>query len=88
MIIIYCSNGINQKGFTRFIEIGRVALINYGEDSGKLCVIVDILNGNQVLIDCPTLGVVRHIISVRRLSLTDIKIHAKKGIKTSKLEFT
>jgi hypothetical protein len=27
--------------FTRFVEIGRVGLINYGEDEGKLCTILD-----------------------------------------------
>lgn len=35
-------------GFTRFVEIGRVCLINYGEDAGKLCTIVDILDGQRV----------------------------------------
>nr|XP_009777390.1 PREDICTED: uncharacterized protein LOC104226969 [Nicotiana sylvestris]XP_016478325.1 PREDICTED: uncharacterized protein LOC107799696 [Nicotiana tabacum] len=30
--------------FKRFVEIGRVALVNYGEDYGKLVVIVDVIN--------------------------------------------
>ncbi len=33
--------------FKRFIELGRVVLINYGPLSGKLAVIVDILNTNK-----------------------------------------
>ena len=85
-MIIIKKNGYFKQGFTRYVEVGRAALINYGEDAGKLCVIIDILNGNQVLIDGPTLGVHRQIISTRRLSLTDLKIKAKKGIKTTKLE--
>ncbi len=35
-------------GYTRFVEIGRVCLINYGDDAGKLCTIVDILDGQRV----------------------------------------
>ncbi|GAU43010.1 hypothetical protein TSUD_28290 [Trifolium subterraneum] len=30
--------------FKRFVEIGRVALVNYGEDYGKLVVIVDVID--------------------------------------------
>jgi ribosomal protein L14E/L6E/L27E len=32
----------------RFVEIGRVGLINYGEDYGKLIVIVDVIDQNLV----------------------------------------
>lgn len=34
--------------FTRFVEIGRVALVNYGPDEGKLAVIIDVLDQNRV----------------------------------------
>lgn len=34
--------------FQRYVEIGRVALINYGEDYGKLVVIVDVVDKNRV----------------------------------------
>jgi large subunit ribosomal protein L14e len=30
------------------LEIGRVALVNYGEDHGKLVVIVDVVDQNRV----------------------------------------
>ncbi len=33
--------------FKRHVEIGRVALVNYGEDYGKLLVISDILDQNR-----------------------------------------
>ena len=36
------------QSFKRFVEVGRVALINYGSDEGKLVVIVDIIDGNKV----------------------------------------
>ena len=34
--------------FTRFVEVGRIAYINYGPDFGKLCTIVDIVDGRRV----------------------------------------
>ena len=36
------------QGFTRFVEIGRVCLINYGPDTGKLCTILDVQDKNKV----------------------------------------
>ena len=36
--------------FKRFVEVGRVALINSGPDEGKLCVIVDVVDQNRVSI--------------------------------------
>ena len=37
--------------FTKFVEIGRVARINFGPLEGKLAVIVDIISENRVLVD-------------------------------------
>ncbi|KAJ0034983.1 hypothetical protein Pint_25094 [Pistacia integerrima] len=34
--------------FKRYVEIGRVALVNYGKDYGRLVVIVDIIDQNRV----------------------------------------
>jgi ribosomal protein L14E/L6E/L27E len=34
--------------FSRHIEIGRVCLVNYGADYGKLVTIVDVLDQNRV----------------------------------------
>eukprot|EP01087_Luapelamoeba_hula_P013530 TRINITY_DN3860_c0_g3_i1.p1 TRINITY_DN3860_c0_g3~~TRINITY_DN3860_c0_g3_i1.p1 ORF type:complete len:185 (-),score=40.27 TRINITY_DN3860_c0_g3_i1:73-627(-) len=62
--------------FKRFVEIGRVALINYGPLAGKLCVIIDVLDQTRAFIDGPSsiTGVKRQMMPFRRLSLTDIKI--------------
>jgi hypothetical protein len=30
-----------RMGYKRFVEIGRVTMLNYGSDYGKLCVIMD-----------------------------------------------
>ena len=66
--------------FRRFVEVGRVIVINYGPLSGKLAVIVDILNTTRVLIHGPKEGVRRQEISLKRLSLTDFKLDIKRGI--------
>ena len=34
--------------FTRFVEIGRVAMVNYGPEHGKLVVISDVVDQNRV----------------------------------------
>lgn len=66
-------------GFTRFVEIGRVGLISYGPDMGKLCTIVNVIDHNRVLVDGPEemTGVRRHELNLKRLMLTDLKVSAK-----------
>jgi hypothetical protein len=39
---------IIRMPFKRYVEIGRVALVNYGEDYGKLVVISDVVDQNRV----------------------------------------
>ncbi|NP_001281008.1 60S ribosomal protein L14-1 [Malus domestica] len=62
--------------FERYVEIGRVALVNYGKDYGKLVVIVDVMDQNRALVDAPDM--VRTQLNFKRLSLTDIKIDIKR----------
>jgi large subunit ribosomal protein L14e len=73
--------------FTKFVQIGRVAMINFGEDAGKLCVIINVLSLGRVLVDGPfTLtGVARQTISVKRLTLTDFVIKVPVGARASTL---
>eukprot|EP00981_Chlorochromonas_danica_P011306 scaffold3867_cov150-Ochromonas_danica.AAC.8 len=33
--------------FTRFVEVGRVVLINYGPDAGKIATVVDVVDGKR-----------------------------------------
>merc|ERR1712086_99652 len=64
--------------FKRYVEIGRLALVNLEADPnyGKVVVIVDVLNQNKALIDLPDM--VRQPINFKRLSLTDVKIDIKR----------
>lgn len=72
--------------YKRFVETGRVVLINYGSQSGKLAVIVEIVNTNRILIDGPTTGVKRQEIALRRVSLTDVCLKIRNGAKTSEVK--
>ncbi|KAF6145611.1 hypothetical protein GIB67_037644 [Kingdonia uniflora] len=58
--------------FKRYIEIGRVAVVNYGKDNGRLVVIVDVVDQNRGLVDAPDM--VRCQMNFKRLTLTDFKI--------------
>ncbi|KAI4364542.1 hypothetical protein MLD38_020618 [Melastoma candidum] len=69
--------------FKRFVEIGRVALVNYGKDYGRLVVIVDVVDQNRALVDAPDM--VRTQMNFKRLSLTDLKIDIKRVPKKSTL---
>lgn len=69
--------------FTKFVEVGRIVLINFGAYNGKLAVIVDIISTNRVLVEGPNNGVRRHEISLRRVSLTDVTIEIARGAKTA-----
>lgn len=72
-----------SRTFSRFVESGRVCLVNYGSDLGKLCVIVEIIDHNKVLVDGTTItGVKRQSMPLKRLSLTDQKIELAPGSKT------
>lgn len=76
-------------GFSRFVEVGRVALINYGPGMGSIVTIIDVIDSCRVLVDGPQslTGICRQVILVKRLSLTDIVVEGlSHGCKVQKLE--
>lgn len=54
----------------RYVEVGRVVLINSGASAGKLATIVEIVDHRRVLIDGPKTGVPRQAISLNQVVLT------------------
>lgn len=64
---------------TRFVEIGRVVFINYGPDTGKLAVIVDVVDYNRVIVDGPSTGVARQQLPLKRASLTEFVLPIKRN---------
>merc|ERR1712166_1146788 len=74
--------------FDRFVEPGRLALITYGPCAGKVCTIIDIVDQKRVVVDGPEAltGVRRHMMPVRRLSLTDFKAKIPRGAREKTLK--
>ncbi|TMW61584.1 hypothetical protein Poli38472_012775 [Pythium oligandrum] len=74
--------------FSRFVQIGRVALINYGPDSGKIATIIDVVDENKALIDGPfsVTGVNRQVISFKRLALTDLTVKIPRQAREKTLK--
>lgn len=50
VLFVYSSHVLDliSQPFKRFVEIGRVALVNYGKEYGRLVVIVDVIDHNRV----------------------------------------
>lgn len=66
--------------FSKYVEVGRVVLINYGPLTGKLATIIDIVDQNKCLIDGPAelTGVTRQVISYKRIALTDFTVKIER----------
>ena len=64
------------------VETGRVCFINYGEDYGKMVVVVDMADENRVLVDgfghFP-----RVLYPLKRLTLTRLRLNLLRGARTS-----
>ena len=65
----------------KVVEVGRICVKTAGRETGKKCVIVDIVNENFVLVTGPkTLtGVKRRRANVKHLILLPYTINIKKG---------
>jgi len=69
--------------FTRFVQVGRVVLINYGEDAGKLATIIDVVDQNKCLIDGADIK--RQVIPFKRVALTDFTVKVARNARTKTL---
>ncbi|KAK0426292.1 hypothetical protein QR680_009625 [Steinernema hermaphroditum] len=66
--------------YQRFVEIGRVVYVAKGNDSGKLAVIVDVVDGRRALIDGPSSDVRRSVRNFNDLYLTKFKVNIQHEI--------
>ena len=57
-------------------------MIKYGDNYGKVAVIVDIVDDNRVLLDGPTTGIAREIYPVKHIALTALKFDLFKGARS------
>merc|ERR1712000_610834 len=72
--------------FNRFVQIGRVCTINYGEDVGKHCVIIDVLDNNKALVHGVTPGFSRQLINFKRLNLTDCVLKISRSASSKSIK--
>jgi large subunit ribosomal protein L14e len=68
----------------RYVEIGRVVLVNYGPEYGKLLVISDVVDQNRALVDHP--DETRRQMNFKRLALTPYKIEIPRLAKKKVLK--
>ena len=71
-------------GVRDIIEAGRVAYINFGEDYGKMIVIVDMVDMNRVLVDGAG-NFPRTIYPLKSVTLTKLRINILRGARTGTL---
>jgi large subunit ribosomal protein L14e len=73
--------------FKRYMEVGRVVLINYGPEAGKLATVIDVVDQNKCLIDGPSdiTGVSRQVIPFTRISLTDLTVKVQRSARQKTL---
>ena len=73
--------------FKRHVEVGRVVLINFGPEKGKLATIIDIVDQNKCLIDGPSdvTGVSRQVIGYGRIALTDLTVKIQRNARQKTL---
>lgn len=67
------------------MEVGRVVLINFGPEEGKLATVIDIVDQNRCLIDGPEsiTGVQRQVIPFTRIALTDLTVKIQRNARQS-----
>merc|ERR1712166_708257 len=73
--------GEDKMGFTRHVEMGRVVIINYGADAGKLGMISDIIDQNRCMVYSPFTTLPRNEVGYKRLSLTDLTVKLQRGAR-------
>ena len=70
-------------GYNKFVQVGRVARINFGQSEGQLATIVDIVSYKRVLVDGE--NIVRQVIPISRLQLTSQVLKVGRGCTSGKL---
>merc|ERR1711924_440516 len=73
-----------EMGYTRFIQNGRICLVNYGPNADKLVTVVDVIDQNRCLVYGPE--VARQVLGYKRLSVTDIKLDIGRGAKAKTVD--
>lgn len=75
-------------GFSRYVEVGRVVLITFGDEAGKLATVIDMVDQNKCLVEGPEeiTGVARQVISYKRIALTDLTVKIQRNARAKTLK--
>ncbi|KAJ8517759.1 hypothetical protein ONZ45_g5087 [Pleurotus djamor] len=65
---------LQVSNFDRFVEVGRVVLLNSGPHAGQIAVIAEIIDHTRALIDGPLTGVPRQSFPYKHMTLTPLKL--------------
>ncbi|TFK62773.1 hypothetical protein BDN72DRAFT_848329 [Pluteus cervinus] len=65
---------MSDSNFKRFVEVGRVVLLNKGPSNGKIAVISEIIDHTRAIVDGPTTDVPRQSFPYKHLTLTPIVV--------------
>ncbi|OXB57397.1 UNVERIFIED_CONTAM: hypothetical protein H355_009669 [Colinus virginianus] len=91
--VVHCHNRLHlllspaMPLFTRYYQPGRLCVIHYGPDTGKLCFVVDIINQSRVLVDgAGVTGVRRQSMPMQRIALTDHYVKVPRGVRSLTLK--
>jgi len=71
--------------YQNFVEIGRVGLVHFGDNRGKLAVILDVINENRVVVENQADGLERQVIPIKRLTLTRFRVPINRAPRTGVL---
>merc|ERR1712215_197883 len=61
-----------EMPFKRFVEIGRIAVLQDGPKTGEIAAVVDVIDQNRVLLDGPCSGVKRQAYRIKNLHMTPL----------------
>jgi large subunit ribosomal protein L14e len=68
--------------YDRLVQVGRVAYVAFGHETGKICCITNIIDQTRVLIDGPSSHVARQAINIKALHLTKYVLKLLPGARS------
>ncbi|WFD31195.1 hypothetical protein MSPP1_002229 [Malassezia sp. CBS 17886] len=72
-----------QESFKRYVEVGRVVLLNEGAHKDQLAVIIEIVDQNRAIIDATVSGGSRDVLRYRAMTLTPYTIKVPRGASSA-----
>ena len=73
--------GRRSQSYKKFVEVGAVCIINYGDDTGTLVVVCNVIDHNRALVQGATFK--RQMYNMKRLDVTTLKVGIHHTAKSS-----